>query len=406
VQAKPQLLSIDPLRAQFPGLSPEVAALDGAAGTQVPQAVVDAVAEALVTAMANEGGAFAASHVSDQVVGDARSAIADLVGGVPEGVVLGPSMTTLTFRIADTLSRAWGPGDEVVVTSLDHDANIRPWQLAAERAGATVRVAEFDVETGELPVESVGSVLSERTRLVAVTAASNAIGTRPDVRAICDATHDAGGLVYVDGVHATPHVPTDVAALGADFYACSSYKFFGPHTGAVVADPALLGDLRPAKLVPATDEVPGRFEQGTPPFELLAGVRTTVDWLAGLTDAPGDRRTRLLAAFAATETRLKGPLDRLLTGLSAIDGVRLLGAPRLRTSTVSFVVDGHTPRALAARLADEGIAVWDGDNYAYELMSRFGLAETGGAVRAAIVLYTTAEEIDRLVAAVAAVAGR
>ena len=405
-QAKPQLLSTDPLRAQFPGLSPEVAALDGAAGTQVPQAVVDAVAEALVTAMANEGGAFAASHVSDQVVAEARSAIADLVGGVPEGVVLGPSMTTLTFRIADTLSRAWGPGDEVVVTSLDHDANIRPWRLAAERAGATVRIAEFDVECGELPVESVESVLSNRTRLVAVTAASNAIGTRPDVRAICDATHDAGGLAYVDGVHATPHVPTDVAALGADFYACSSYKFCGPHTGAVVADPALLEDLRPAKLVPAPDGVPSRFEQGTPPFELLAGVRATVDWLAGLTDASGGRRTRLLTTFAAIETRLQGLLDQLLAGLSAIDGVRLLGAPRLRTSTVSFVVDGHTPAALAARLAGEGIAVWDGDNYAYELMSRYGLAETGGAIRASIVLYTTADEIDRLVAAVATVAGR
>jgi cysteine desulfurase family protein (TIGR01976 family) len=372
----------------------------------VPQAVVDTVAEALVTAMANAGGAFAASDVSTQVVAEARSAVADLVGAVPEGVVLGPNMTTLTFRIADTLARAWGPGDEVVVTSLDHDANIRPWRLAAERAGATVRVAEFNVETGELPVESVERVLGDRTRLVAVTAASNAIGTRPDVRAICNAIHDAGGLAYVDGVHATPHVPTDVAALGADFYACSSYKFCGPHTGAVVADPALLEDLRPAKLIPAPDEVPGRFEHGTPAFELLAGVRAAVDWLAGLTDAPGDRRTRLLTTFATIEPRLRGLLDQLLAGLSAIDGVRLLGAPRLRTSTVSFVVAGHTPAAFAAALAGEGIDVWDGDNYAYELMSRYGLAETGGAIRASIVLYTTTEEIDRLVAAVAAVAGR
>jgi cysteine desulfurase family protein (TIGR01976 family) len=406
LQATPQLLSSDGLRAQFPGLSPEVAALDGAAGTQVPQAVVDAVAEALVTAMANAGGAFAASHVSTEAVAVARSAIADLVGGVPEGVILGPNMTTLTFKMADTLSRAWGSGDEVVVTSLDHDANIRPWWLAAERAGATVRVAEFDVETGELPLASVERVLSNRTRLVAVTAASNAIGTRPDVRAICDATHDAGGLAYIDGVHATPHVPTDLAALGADFYACSSYKFCGPHTGAVIADPALLEDLRPAKLVPAPDGVPGRFEHGTPPFELLAGVRAAVDWLASLTDAPGDRRTRLLATFAATEARLQGLLDQVLAGLSAIDGVRLLGAPRSRTSTVSFVVDGHTPSDLAARLAGEGVAVWDGDNYAHELMSRYGLAETGGAIRASIVLYTTAEEIDRLIAAVAAVAAR
>src|SRR5215208_6552181 len=346
----PQLLPIDELRAQFPGLSPDVAALDGAGGTQAPQAVIDAVADALVTAMSNEGGAFAASHVSDEAVDEARAAIADLVGGVPEGVVFGPSMTTLTFHIADTLSRAWGPGDEVVVTSLDHDANITPWRLAAERAGATVRVAELDVETGELPVGSVEEVLSDRTRLVAVTAASNAIGTRPDVTAICAAAHAAGGLTYVDGVHASLHVPIDVAALGADFYACSSYKFCGPHTGAVAADPALLEDLRPAKLVPAPDGVPGRFEHGPPPFELLAGVRAAVDWLASLTDAPGDRRTRLLATFAAIEARLEGILDRLLAGLSAIDGVRLLGGPRLRTPTVSFVVDGHTPSDLAARL--------------------------------------------------------
>jgi len=405
-EALPQLLPTDRLRAQFPGLTPEVAALDGAGGTQAPQTVIDAVAEGLVTAMSNVGGAFPASDVSGRVVADARSAIADLVGGVSKGVVLGPSMTTLTFRIADTLSRTWGPGDEVVVTSLDHDANIRPWWLAAERAGATVRIAEFDVESGELPVESVERVLSDRTRLVAVTAASNAIGTRPDVRAICDATHSAGGLAYVDGVHSTRHVPTDLTALGADFYACSSYKFCGPHTGAAIADPALLEELRPAKLVPATDDVPGRFEQGTPPFELLAGVRATVDWLAGLTDAPGDRRTRLVAAFAAVEARLQGLLGRLVAGLGAIDGVRLLGAPRLRTSTVSFVVDGHSPSAVADRLAGKGIAVWDGDNYAHELMDRFGLAETGGAIRAAIVLYTTDEEIDRLVAAVAALAGR
>jgi cysteine desulfurase family protein (TIGR01976 family) len=400
----PEVPSTDHIRAQFPGLSADVAALDGAGGTQAPQAVIDAVAEALATAMSNVGGAFPASGVSGEVVADARLAIADLVGGVPDGAVLGPSMTSLTFQIADTLSRAWGPGDEVVVTSLDHDANIRPWRLAAERAGATVRVAEFDVESGELPVESVERVLGDRTRLVAVTAASNAIGTRPDVRAICDAAHAAGGLTYVDGVHATPHLPTDVAALGADFYACSSYKFCGPHTGAVVADPALLEGLRPAKLVPAPDGVPARFERGTPPFELLAGVRAAVDWLAGITDAPGDRRTRLLATFAAIESRLQGLLDRLVAGLSAIDGVRLLGAPRRRTSTVSFVVEGHAPREVTARLAEEGIAVWDGDNYAYELISRYGLAESGGAIRASIVLYNTVEEVDRLVAAVADVA--
>jgi cysteine desulfurase family protein (TIGR01976 family) len=398
----PSLLPIDELRGQFPGLSSDDAALDGAAGTQVPVAVIDAIADALRLAMSNIGGAFTASRRSAEVVAAARSAIADLVGGVPEGVILGPNMTTLTFHLADALSRAWGPRDEVVVTSLDHDANVRPWRLAAERAGASVRVAEFDPDTGELPVAAFEQVLSERTKLVAVTAASNMIGTRPDVRAITDVAHAAGALTYVDGVHATPHVPVDVAALGADFYACSSYKFCGPHTGAVAADPALLDELRPAKLVPSSDRVPQRFERGTPPFELLAGVRAAVDWLAGLTDAPGDRRARLLVAFAAIETRLRELLVQLVAGLSAIDGVRLLGSPRQRTSTVSFLVDGFTPATVTARLAEQRIAVWDGDNYAYELIRRYGLGDSGGAVRASIVLYTTAAEIDRLVKAVAA----
>ncbi len=356
----PPLLPIDEIREQFPGLSPDDVALDGAAGTQVPVAVIDAVGDGLRSAMANAGGAFAASRRSTEVLTDARSAIADLVGGVPEGVILGPNMTTLTFHVAETLSRTWRPGDEVVVTSLDHDANVRPWRLAAERAGATVRVADFDVDTGELPAVAVEQVLSERTKLVAVTAASNMIGTRPDVRAITGAAHSAGALTYVDGVHATPHLPTDVIALGADFYACSSYKFCGPHTGSVIADPALLEELWPAKLIPSPETVPSRFERGTPPFELLAGVRAAVDWLAGLTEAAGDRRARLLAAFTAIEARLHGLLDELLTGLSAIDDVRLLGSPRQRTSTVAFLVDGFTPEEVSERLGQQRIAVWDG----------------------------------------------
>ena len=249
-------------------------------------------------------------------------------------------MTTLTFHLADALSADWKPGDEVVVTSLDHDANVRPWVLAAERAGAMVRWAEFDIETGGLPVAAFDGVIGERTRLVAVTAASNAIGTKPDVRAIADRAHAVGALAYVDGVHATPHGPVDVAALGADFYACSSYKFFGPHAGAVIAEPALLERLAPAKLAPAPDSVPDRFERGTPAFELLAGVTAAIDWIAGLTDAPGARRERLLAALAAVEEHLSGLLDHALAGLASIPGVRLLGAARRRTSTISFVVDG------------------------------------------------------------------
>jgi cysteine desulfurase family protein (TIGR01976 family) len=398
--------SVEEIRTEFPGLPDGAVMLDGAAGTLVPAAVIDAVTEALRLSMANVHGEFAASRRSTETVSAARVAVADLLGGDPDGVVLGPNMTTLTFHLADALSADWKPGDEVVVTSLDHDANVRPWVLAAERAGATVRWAEFDVQSGELPISAFDGVIGERTRLVAVTAASNAIGTKPDVRAIADRAHAAGAVTYVDGVHATPHGPVDIAALGADFYACSSYKFFGPHAGAVISDPARLERLAPAKLAPATDSVPDRFERGTPAFELLAGVTAAIDWIAGLTDAPGTRRERVIAALAAVEAQLTGLLGYALEGLRSIPGVRLLGAARRRTSTISFVVDGRRPSETAQLLAGRGIAVWAGDNYAYELMRRFGLRDSGGAIRASIVLYNDRHDIDRLVQATAEIAAR
>jgi cysteine desulfurase family protein (TIGR01976 family) len=382
-------------------LAGDAAVLDGAGGTQVPIAVIDAIGMGLAEAMSNLGGKFAASERTGEVVQSARQAVADLVGGVPDGVVLGPNMTTLTFRFADALSRTWGAGDEIVVTSLDHDANVRPWVLAAERAGATVRWAELDVATGELRPEAFDGVIGDRTKLVAVTAASNAIGTRPDVRAVADRAHAHGAFVYVDGVHATPHVPTDVAAIGADIYAFSTYKLFGPHAGAVVADPALLEGLAPAKLAPSSSAVPWRFEHGTPAFEQYAGITATVDWLAALSDASGTRRERVLATMADAHDHTGVLLARMVAGLEAIEGVRLLPADRRRTSTVSFTVDGMTPAEVAAALAAAGVSVWHGDYYAYELMHRFGLAESGGAVRASPVLYNDESDIDRLVAAVA-----
>lgn len=393
--------SIFDIRSDFPALRDGTAPLDGAAGTQVPSAVIDAVSRALGEAMANQHGCFAASARSTAVAEEARRAVADLVGGVAEGVVLGPNMTTLTFHFAAALAADWGPGDEVVVTSLDHDANVRPWVLAAERAGARVRMVDFDVETGELAPEAFDAVLGERTRLVAVTAASNAIGTRPEVRAVADRAHAHGALVYVDGVHATPHGPTDVAALGADLYACSTYKLCGPHAGCVSAAPELLERLSPPKLAPSPSTVPERFERGTPAFELQAGITAAVDWLAALSGAPGSRRARVLTALAEVERYLDGLLARMLAGLRALEGVRVLGGARRRTPTVSFLVEGHSPRAVAEALAARGIAVWDGDNYAYELMRRFGLAESGGAVRASAVVYNDEHDVDRLLAAVA-----
>ena len=395
---------LEEIRGEFPGLADADVALDGAAGTLVPAVVTEAVAEATRFSMANLHGEFAASARSTETVASARRAVADLVGGQPDGVVFGPNMTTLTFHFADALSSRWRAGDEVVVTSLDHDANIRPWIIAAQRSGATVRFAEFDPDSGELPPEAFDAVVGENTRLVAVTAASNAIGTKPDVRAISERAHEVGALTYVDGVHATPHGPIDVTALGADFYAFSTYKMFGPHIGAVVASPALLDRLSPAKLAPAPEAVPERFERGTPSFELLAGVSAAVDWLAGLTDAGGSRRQRILAALQAIEEYLHERLCQALEGLAEIDGVRVLGRPRRRTPTISFLIEGRSPNEVARRLAVQGISVWDGDNYAFELMHRFGLAESGGAVRASIVLYNDASDIDRFLEAVADIA--
>src|SRR5579864_3986906 len=289
-------LDLAAVRAGYPALADGYAYLDGAAGTQVPAVVIDAISAAHRSGLGNAGGAFPASKRSDEITAECRRAVADLVGGDPAGVILGPNMTTLTYRLAATLSRDWGPGDEVIVSRLDHDANVRPWVQAAARAGAAVRWAEVDLPSGELDAGQYDALLTGRTRLVAVTAASNVIGTRPDVAAITAKARAAGALSYVDGVHATPHGPTDVAALGADFYATSAYKWSGPHIGAVVADPALLDKLHPDKLEPAPGTVPDRFERGTLAFADLTGVTAAVDHLAGLDPAAaGTRRERVLA---------------------------------------------------------------------------------------------------------------
>src|SRR4051794_37281275 len=266
------------LRALFPSLTSGTAHFDGPGGSQTPEPVARAVASTLLGPISNRGQVTAAERTADGVVLAARQAVADLVGGSPAGVVFGRSATQLTYDLARTLARGWGPGDEVVVTRLDHDANIRPWVQAAEAVGATVRWLEFDPSTSEL--DDVTPLLSSRTRLVAVTGASNLIGTRPDLPAISRVVHEAGALLYLDGVHLTPHHPVDAAV--ADFYACSPYKFFGPHCGVVSAKPSLLEGLRPDKLLPATEVVPERFELGTLPYELLAGTTAAVDFLAGL----------------------------------------------------------------------------------------------------------------------------
>jgi cysteine desulfurase family protein (TIGR01976 family) len=256
------------VRAQYPALADGRVWLDGAAGTQVPQAVIDAVAQTYRTGVSNQGAPFEASSRGTEIVAQARRAVADLVGATdPRGVVFGPTMTALTYRFAAALGATWRTGDEIVVTQLDHDANVRPWVQAARRAGVTVRTAAVDPRTAELPVEEVRALLGERTRLVAVTAASNLVGTRPDVTAIAAATREVGAVSFVDGVHHTPHAHVDLATLGADLYATSAYKWAGPHLAAVVApNPGLLEGLHPDRLLPSPDTVPERFELGTNPF--------------------------------------------------------------------------------------------------------------------------------------------
>lgn len=384
------------VRKHFPALDEGAAHFDGPGGSQVPDVVGEAVARTLCAAIANRGSVTAAERRADAIVAEARQAAADLLGAQPGGVVFGRSMTQLTYDFSRALAKTWQPGDEVVVTRLDHDANIRPWVQAAEARGVAVRWADFDPATGELPVEAVTGLLSDRTRLVAVTAASNLLGTRPDIPAIAAAVHETPALLYVDGVHLTPHAPVDVTALGADFYGCSPYKFLGPHLGLVAAAPELLETLHPDKLAPSTNAVPERFELGTLPYELLAGTTAAIDFLADLVPGDGTRRQRLLRSLTELEEHEQALLDRLDAGLADIPGVTRYGSPtRRRTPTVLFSVEGVPSQVAYERLGAQGVNAPAGSFYALECSRHLGLGDTG-AVRAGIAPYTTAAEVDRL----------
>jgi cysteine desulfurase family protein (TIGR01976 family) len=399
-------LDISTVRAAYPALQDGYAYLDGAAGTQVPAAVIEAISATHTGGLSNAGGAFPASARADAITAQCRQAVAALTGGQPDGVILGPNMTTLTYRLAGTLARGWRPGDEVVVSRLDHDANVRPWVQAAERAGAVVRWAEVDPATGELPAEQYAALLSAKTRLVAVTAASNVIGTRPDVPAITAAARAVGALSYVDGVHATPHCPVDVQALGADFYVTSAYKWSGPHVGAVIADPRLLDTLRPDKLLPSPDEVPERFEYGTPPFAFFAGVAAAVEHLAGLAAPPGGTlRERVLASMTEVERYEQDLFAELLASLAEMPHVTCYGKAASRTATAYFTVAGRTPGQVAEHLAERKINAWHGHNYAWELTGVLGIRDAGSAVRAGLVHYNDESDVSRLLAAVAELGG-
>lgn len=390
------------LRAQIPALRTGIAYFDGPGGTQTPAAVGAAIADALTRPLSNRGSVTPGEANAEALVREFRQAMADLLGGEPSGVVFGRSATQLTYDFSRALAKDWAPGDEIVVSRLDHDANIRPWIQSAERAGARVRWADFDPVTGELPPSAVGELLTERTRLVAVTAASNLIGTLPDVAEIARLVHRTDALLYVDGVHYTAHAFVDLARLGADFFVCSPYKFLGPHHGVLAAAPALLETLLPDKLLPSTDMVPERFELGTLPYELLAGTRAAVDLLAGLGTGPADdRRARLRSAFAAIERHERALRDRMEDGLAALAGVTIRSRAADRTPTLLLTFDDRDTADAYRFLADRSVHAPAGTFYALEASRHLGLGDTGG-LRLGLSPYNDEDDVERLLEGLAA----
>jgi selenocysteine lyase/cysteine desulfurase len=381
-------------RERFPGLRDDWVRLDGPAGTQAVDAAIDAAAEWWRSGdPANAHGPFPQADATDALVRSTRETCADLVGGDPTGIVFGESMTSLTMRFAAAVGRTLGRGDEVVVTRLDHDGNVRPWVIAAERAGATVRFAEPDRDTLVLGAEHVAAVLTDRTRWVAFTATSNVVGTAPDVAAICRLAREAGARTYVDAVAAVPHQRVDRIGWGADAVACSAYKWYGPHVGVLSAEPSLLAALQPDKLVPSPDTVPDRWELGTLPFEQLAAVRAAGRFVLD----------RVVPLGWAEEQALGDKLD---AGLRAIEGVDVVGERRPGDApTRWFTVAGLEPDEVARRLAEHRIAVWSGTNYAWEIAHWLGLGDAG-AVRAGLVHYNTTTDVDRFLDALARVIRR
>jgi cysteine desulfurase family protein (TIGR01976 family) len=383
------------VRSHFPSLESGVAHFDGPGGTQTPLSVGQAICKTMTGPLANQGTLTQAERNAEAAVDNARSAMADLLGSSPEGIFFGRSMTQITFDIARTLAQNWGPGDEIVASRLDHDANVRPWVRYAEQSGATLRWIDFDPATGHLDISDVESVINERTKLVAITAASNLIGTRPDIPAISKAVHSVGGLLYVDGVHNTPHAVVDFAAMGADFYGCSPYKFFGPHIGVMTASPALLETLHPDKLLPSTEKVPERFELGTLPYELLAGITAAVDFIADMVPGTGSRRERIVASQTAADEHEHALNHRLREGLQAMANVTLYSNARQKTPTELFSLAGINSERIYEFLAERKINAPADSFYAIECSRHLGLGDDG-AIRAGLAPYNSVDEIDRL----------
>jgi|KBSMisStaDraftv2_1062788.scaffolds.fasta_scaffold00133_15 cysteine desulfurase family protein (TIGR01976 family) len=422
------------VRSNFPSLSRLIqgqpaAFLDGPGGTQVTQSVIDAVTHYLKTSNANTHGAFATSSETDELIAGARSAIADLLGSDPEEIVFGPNMTTLTFAVSRSIGRELGPGDEILVTNLDHSANVSPWQALEER-GVKIQFADIREQDCTLDMDDLARKLSARTKVVAAGYASNAVGTINDAKTIIRMAHDVGAMAYIDAVHYAPHRLIDVRDLDCDFLACSTYKFFGPHVGALYGKRELLESLHPYKVRPNTDAVPGRWEMGTLNHEGMAGVKACVDYLAELgrrtraqavpdTGAqPGGtgpakedlrgaanlRRDLLRSAYRVIHSHEHGLSLRMLRGLGETPSLRLYGISdpsriAFRCPTFAIRMEGHPPAELSRKLGDRGIFTWDGNYYALSLTERLGVERDGGLLRIGFVHYNSEEEVDRVLEA-------
>ena len=408
------------IRREFPALAvkddgrPRIF-LDNPGGTQIARRAIERMTDYLTAMNANAGGHFITSRDSDRLLDEAHAAMADFLGTTdPAEIIFGQNMTTLTFHVSRSIGRMLSPGEEIVVTRMDHDANVSPWLMLAEDHGAAVRWLDFDPATSRYRLDALDDILSERTRLVAVNYASNAIGTINDVRSIASAAREVGALTYVDAVQFAPHVLTDVSALGADFLACSSYKFYGPHQGILWGRRDLLESLTPYKVRPASDELPGRFETGTLSHEGLAGVLGTVEHWAWIGEtmggapgrdtgipASGGRRERIKAAFDVVVEYEQSLCRKLINGLTQIDGVRIHGLTDPsddadRVPTVAVTMDGRSPDVLCRALADANIFTWDGHYYAVEVVNRLGLMDAGGMLRIGLGQYNNADEVDAL----------
>jgi cysteine desulfurase family protein (TIGR01976 family) len=400
-------VSVQAIRSHFPALGRQyeghdVAYFDGPGGTQAPRAVVDAMTDYLLHHNANTHWHFPTSLETDQLLADARSALADFLNASPTEIAFGNNMTTIAFHVSRALGRGWGPGDEIVITELDHHANVAPWQALAKERGVTLRAVRCDAATGQLDWNDFERAVTSRTRLVAIGAASNALGTINDVGRATALARGAGALAFVDAVHYAPHQLVDVHALGCDLLACSAYKFYGPHVGVLYGREDLLASLDVPKLVPAPDTAPERLETGTQNHEGIVGAAAAVDFLASLTATPGQTRRQALASvFDALHARGQALITRLFTGLAAIRGVTVYGPPPSapRTPTVAFVVADRPSDEVARELVSRGLFLSNGDFYATTIVERLGHA-ADGVVRAGCACYTTGEEVERLIAAV------